>query len=142
MVQEFELKGHLLFSIQNFEQLLILFEIDYLSSFNFISERFQKYLFWACKSDHHTLPCQKLTDTDKPFIMNERWIWACINYYPLLRQTKRLTKWANNLELFRAEEGSWNMRALINISYTTNDRKAPQRTIWEIYSWILLKQHF
>ena len=61
MVQEFKLEGYLLFPvpIQNFDQLIILFEIDYLSGFNLISEGFEKYLIFLSlkiKPSRHTLP--------------------------------------------------------------------------------------
>ena len=61
-------------------QMIMLFEIDLLSSFDLISGDFQKYLiFWSCKSNHQKL----LTEPDKQFPMDERWIWTPIDYYRL-----------------------------------------------------------
>ena len=38
-----------------------------------------------------------------------------------------------NQKFFKAREVSWNKRTSINISFTTNERKAPQRNILELF---------
>ena len=61
-------------SIQNFEHVTMSFETEHLSSFDVISEGFQKYLiYWDYKPTLHTL--SKVSNPDKR-------IWTRIDDYP------------------------------------------------------------
>ena len=104
MVQELTPEGQLLlpFYIQNFELVRTSFEIEKLSSFDVISEGFQKYLtFWACKWNHHVIPCQNLLIQANQFLLKNG-EFELASTIILITRTKWLTKWDSNLQSHRA----------------------------------------